>query len=59
MLNSGKGAAVQSLRAQADKFAYHTQMKKTLENTPNLKLLQSEASDILVENGTVCGVVTA
>ena len=59
MLNSGKGAAVQSLRAQADKFAYHTQMKKTLENTPNLKLLQSEASNILVENGTVCGVVTA
>jgi len=59
MLNSGKGAAVQSLRAQADKFAYHTQMKKTLENTPNLKLLQSEATDILVENGEVCGVVTS
>ena len=59
MLNSGKGAAVQSLRAQADKFAYHTQMKKTLENTPNLKLLQSEAVDILVEDGTVAGVVTS
>ena len=59
MLNSGKGAAVQSLRAQADKFAYHTQMKKTLENTPNLKLLQSEAIDILVEDGAVSGVVTS
>ncbi len=59
MLNSGKGAAVQSLRAQADKFAYHTEMKKTLENTPNLKLLQSEAVDILVEDGAVCGVVTS
>lgn len=59
MLNSGKGSAVQSLRAQADKYAYHTQMKKTLENTPNLKLLQSEVTSVLVENGAVTGVTTS
>lgn len=59
MLNSGKGAAVQSLRAQADKNAYHTEMKRTIENTPNLKLIQGEVVDILVENGEVKGVITA
>ena len=58
MLNVGKGAAVQSLRAQTDKNAYHTEMKRVLENTPNLKILQAEASEILVDNGKVCGVVT-
>ncbi len=47
MLNRGKGPAVQSLRAQADKIAYHNQMKKTLENTPNLFLRQGEAIDIV------------
>ena len=59
MLNVGKGAAVQSLRSQADKNAYHTQMKKTLENTPNLSILQGEAVEILTENGNVTGVKTA
>lgn len=46
MLNSGKGPAVQSLRAQADKIMYHTEMKKTLENTENLFLKQGEVCDI-------------
>lgn len=46
MLNSGKGPAVQSLRAQADKIEYHNQMKLTLENTPNLFLRQGEVVDI-------------
>ena len=50
MLNSGKGPAVQSLRAQADKVAYHTEMKKTLENTPNLFLKQGEVVDV-TDNG--------
>lgn len=59
MLNVGKGAAVQSLRSQADKNAYHTEMKKTLENTPNLSILQGEAVEVLTENGKVCGVKTA
>ncbi len=58
MLNRGKGAAVQSLRSQADKNRYHTEMKRALENTPNLKIVQSEASEILTENGCVCGVKT-
>ncbi len=58
MLNRGKGVAVQSLRAQADKNAYHREMKKTLENTPNLSIIQCEATDILTENGSVTGVVT-
>ena len=58
MLNSGKGAAVQSLRAQQDKHAYHAAMKKTLESTENLVLRQSEAAEILTENGRVCGVKT-
>lgn len=59
MLNKGKGAAVQSLRGQADKNAYHTLMKQTLENTENLKILQAEVVDILTENGKVTGVKTA
>ena len=49
MLNRGKGPAVQSLRAQADKNAYHTEMKKTLENTPNLFLRQGEVVDISLD----------
>ena len=59
MLNRGKGAAVQSLRGQEDKNLYHRIMKKTLEETDNLKILQGEAVDILVEDGEVKGVVTA
>lgn len=58
MLNLGKGPAVHSLRAQADKIKYHTEMKKTLETQPNLTILQAEISDILVENGAVVGVKT-
>ncbi|MBQ9729327.1 MAG: FAD-dependent oxidoreductase, partial [Clostridia bacterium] len=51
MLNVGKGAAVQSLRCQSDKNAYHTEMKRVLEKTDNLRILQTEATEILVENG--------
>ena len=58
MLNRGKGVAVQSLRAQADKNLYHREMKKVLEETENLRILQCEATDILTENGKVTGVVT-
>lgn len=50
MLNQGKGPAVQSLRAQADKIEYHNQMKKTLENTENLFLRQGEAVEIIENN---------
>ena len=52
MLNRGKGPAVQSLRAQADKVEYHNQMKKTLESTENLELRQGEVVDVeCLENG--------
>ena len=59
MLNVGKGAAVQSLRAQSDKNAYHREMKSVLENTENLRIIQAEAAEILVENGKCAGVKTA
>jgi len=61
MLNRGKGAAVQSLRGQADKNYYHTIMKQTLENTPNLKILQGEAVEILTDDDgkKVTGVLTS
>lgn len=57
MLNTAKGPAVHSLRAQADKHAYHEEMKKTLELQKNLDLKQGEAVDITVEDGKVTGVV--
>ena len=59
MLNRGKGAAVRSLRGQEDKNLYHRLMKQTLENTPNLKSLQSEAVDIVTDGEKVTGVRTA
>ena len=58
MLNEGKGEAVQSLRCQCDKNAYHREMKRTLENCGNLRILQGEAAEILTENGKVSGVKT-
>ena len=58
MLNVGKGAAVQSLRAQTDKNAYHREMKRVLENTQNLRIIQAEAAEILTENGKCSGVKT-
>ena len=57
MLNTAKGPAVHSLRAQADKNLYHQEMKKTLENQENLDLKQGEVIEVLVKNGCVCGVV--
>lgn len=59
MLNRGKGPAVYSLRAQADKVNYHTEMKKTLESQPNLFIKQAEAKNILVKDGKVVGLETA
>ncbi len=58
MLNTAKGPAVHSLRAQADKHRYHTEMKHTLENTENLWIRQAEVVKISVEAGKVTGVVT-
>ena len=58
MLNRGKGPAVHSLRAQADRAAYRSYMKHALEAEPNLDLKQAEITEILLENGAVCGVRT-
>lgn len=58
MLNSGKGPAVQSLRAQSDKNFYHRRMKAVLERTENLSILQAEVKEILQESGKVYGVRT-
>lgn len=58
MLNTSKGPAVHSLRAQADKVEYQKEMRKVIENTDNLFLRQIEVTDILVEDGTVKGIAT-
>ncbi|MBS4189838.1 tRNA uridine-5-carboxymethylaminomethyl(34) synthesis enzyme MnmG [Bacillus sp. FJAT-49705] len=58
MLNTGKGPAVRALRAQADKFMYQHEMKKTLENEPNLTLIQGMVEQLIVEDGVCKGVIT-
>ena len=58
MLNQSKGPAVHSLRAQADKQAYSTEMRKTLENTENLTIRQGEVTELLVEDDHITGVKT-
>ena len=58
MLNRGKGPAVHSLRAQADRRAYQQYMKHALELQENLELKQAQIMEILVENGSVTGVLT-
>lgn len=59
MLNLSKGSAVHSLRGQEDKTRYHLNMKKVIENEPNITLLQGEVSKILTENDTVTGIITS
>lgn len=58
MLNTGKGPAVRALRAQADKVLYQREMKKTLENEPNLTLVQGMVEKLIVENDECKGVIT-
>jgi tRNA uridine 5-carboxymethylaminomethyl modification enzyme len=58
MINTSKGPAVHSLRAQADKRQYHIYMKNVLENEPNLTLKQAEVVDLIAEDGSVKGVIT-
>jgi tRNA uridine 5-carboxymethylaminomethyl modification enzyme len=58
MLNTSKGPAVYSLRAQADRKKYQREMKHTLEKQENLFVKQAEIVDIIVENGEVKGVET-
>jgi tRNA uridine 5-carboxymethylaminomethyl modification enzyme len=58
MLNTGKGPAVRALRAQADKFLYQHEMKKTLESEPNITLMQGMVERLVVEDGVCKGVIT-
>ena len=59
MLNLSKGAAVHSLRGQEDKTLYHLNMKKVIEEEPNITLLQGEVSKVLLDNDNkVCGIQT-
>lgn len=58
LLNTSKGPAVHSLRAQADKYKYSQEMKKVLENTKNLRLHQGEVEKIVVKDKKVSGVIT-
>lgn len=56
VLNTKKGPAVRSLRAQADKVRYAKEMKKTLENCPNLNTIQGMVTDLIIEDGKAVGV---
>ncbi|MRX73997.1 tRNA uridine-5-carboxymethylaminomethyl(34) synthesis enzyme MnmG [Bacillus lacus] len=58
MLNTGKGPAVRALRAQADKFTYQHEMKKTMEKEENLTLMQGMVERLIVEDGECRGVIT-
>ncbi|MGD6960570.1 tRNA uridine-5-carboxymethylaminomethyl(34) synthesis enzyme MnmG [Fictibacillus phosphorivorans] len=58
MLNTGKGPAVRALRAQADKYLYQHEMKKTMENTENLTLRQGMVERLIIEDGVCRGVIT-
>ena len=59
MLNRGKGPAVHCPRAQVDKYSYHSEMKRTLEKTPNLYLRQAECAEVLHDDKKVTGVRSA
>lgn len=56
VLNTKKGPAVRALRAQADKVRYAKEMKKTIENCPNLSAIQGMVTDLVIEDGKVIGV---
>lgn len=58
MLNTGKGPAVHSLRAQVDKFKYSHTMKRVLEDQENLHIIQNEVMNLVVEEGQIKGVIT-
>ena len=58
ILNTKKGPAVRSLRAQADRKIYNREMKKAVENQDNLDVIQDIVTDLKVENGRVIGITT-
>ena len=59
LLNRRKGPAVQGPRAQADRKIYRTQMLAEMENTPNLEIVEGEATDLIMQDGRVAGIVLA
>jgi tRNA uridine 5-carboxymethylaminomethyl modification enzyme len=58
ILNSSKGPAVRATRAQVDRILYKAYIRNVLENQANLTLFQMAVDDLLIENDTVCGVIT-
>ena len=58
-LNTSKGPAVRSSRAQADRLLYRLRMKRILENQPKLAVRQAEVAEILLDQGRVCGIRTS
>lgn len=58
VINTGKGPAVQAIRAQCDKHEYHNKMLKTLLNQPRLKIIMAEAEEIETKGGAVSAVIT-
>jgi tRNA uridine 5-carboxymethylaminomethyl modification enzyme len=58
VINTGKGPAVQAIRAQCDKHEYHNKMLKTLLNQPRLKIIMAEAEEIETQGGAVSAVIT-
>src|SRR5918998_2479906 len=56
LLNRSRGPAVQAPRAQADRSLYRLEMRRTLESTPNLHLRQGMVTDLVINNGRICGV---
>ena len=59
MLNNSKGPAVRSLRAQADKITYPKNMQEALKNTKNLEIKEAMVEDLIIEEQTVKGIITA
>ena len=57
MLNNGKGPAVRSLRAQADKITYPKNMLKALQNTENLTIIEGMVEDLITDNNTIKGII--
>ena len=57
MLNNGKGPAVRSLRAQADKITYPKNMLKALQNTKNLTIIEGMVEDLITDNNTIKGII--
>ena len=59
VLNTSKGPAVQAYRSQNDKYAYSTRMAAVVRSTPNITVMEAEASELFIENGRLSGIVVS